>query len=268
MGSQRYQGLKGCWTCQIFQQTNRRGRNMIGRAEARSGQNGGAHRIRNGSRRFILALGTTSPPNSVLEIAPGYGRWTRFLLHGSKLYRGVDVSQNCVEFCKQRFESQPHARFFQNDGKDLSAVADHKYNLVFSFDSLVHLDMECIVAYIGQIVRLLAPKGVAFIHHSNFGMYTQGCVRNTHWRGTDVTALGVEQAVKGHGGHLLIQEILTWGEEYILNDCFSLFGKVDDWPDIATARITSKLFMEQEVGWAKRVISNYNILGTSNNGRF
>ena len=48
----------------------------------------------------------------------------------------VDVSQNCIDFCKQRFESQPHARFFQNDGKDLSA-ADHKYNLVFSFGSLV-----------------------------------------------------------------------------------------------------------------------------------
>jgi 2-polyprenyl-3-methyl-5-hydroxy-6-metoxy-1,4-benzoquinol methylase len=204
-------------------------------------------------------IGSYFPTKSILEIAPGYGRWTRFLVHGSELYRGVDLSQNCVEFCEQRFQSQTHAKFFKNDGRDLSAVGDNKYDLVFSFDSLVHVDMDVMVAYIGQIVGLLAPKGVAFLHHSNFGMY-QGPVHNTHWRGTNVTAMGIEQSVKDHGGQLLTQEILSWGEEYILNDCFSLFGRAEDYPNIRPAKIISKMFMEEEVGWAKRVVSKYNVL--------
>jgi hypothetical protein len=87
----------------------------------------------------------------------------------------------------------------------------------------------------------------------------QGPVHNTHWRGTNVTAMGIEQVVKDHGGQLLTQEILTWGEEYILNDCFSLFGRAEDYPNIWPAKIISKMFMEEEVGWAKRVISKYNV---------
>ena len=50
-------------------------------------------------------IGSYFPTKSILEIAPGYGRWTRFLVHGSELYRGVDLSQNCVEFCEQRMLS-------------------------------------------------------------------------------------------------------------------------------------------------------------------
>ena len=53
------------------------------------------------------------------------------------------------------------------------------------------------------------------------------------------------------------QEILTWGEDYILNDCFSLFGRNEGREGIKTKKIVSKNFMEKEVWWAKNIIHKY-----------
>ena len=198
------------------------------------------------------------PAGNVLEIAPGFGRWTRFLITGSKIYRGVDVSEKCVLACRKRFEETKHASFYINNGKDLSCVKDIKYNFVFSFDSLVHADIDVLRDYITQIINMLEPKGVAFLHHSNLGMYAD-TITNKHCRSSNVSAKAVENIIKNSGGHLLTQEILTWGEHYVLNDCFSLFGKADDYHKVETRNLVSKVFMEQEVTWARDLISNYHV---------
>jgi len=204
-------------------------------------------------------IGCFFPAESVLEIAPGFGRWSRFLIQGSSVFRGVDISEKCIEACKTRFADATHANFFVNNGKSLSVVSDRQYNFIFSFDSLVHVEMDVLQEYIGQIIGLLAPGGVAFLHHSNLGMYADGAIRNQHARATSVTAESVEKAIVEKGGHLLTQERLTWGESYILNDCFSLFARSGDYPNMTTRKIVSKMYMEQEVAWSKNVISNYHL---------
>ncbi len=199
------------------------------------------------------------PAKAILEIAPGFGRWTRFLIQGSNIYRGIDISEKCIDACKARFQTAKHAKFVVNDGKSLSSVSDIHYNFIFSFDSLVHVEMDVLEEYIGQIIGLLAANGVAFLHHSNIGMYADGAVHNQHARATNVTANAVEKAIIEKGGHLITQEIITWGENYVLNDCFSLFARSSDYSNIKTRKFASKMFMEQEVAWAKNVISNYHL---------
>ncbi len=72
------------------------------------------------------------PVRNILEIAPGYGRFSRYLLkycYGS--YKGVDLSAECVEFCKQRFSSIEGVDFHVNDGLSLDRVEDGSFDFVF-----------------------------------------------------------------------------------------------------------------------------------------
>ena len=141
------------------------------------------------------------PAARILEIAPGFGRWTRYLLNYCDEYTGIDLSADCVEACKQRFAKEEKAVFFQNDGLSLD-FASGQYNLVFSFDSLVHADTEVFDSYLPTILRLLKPDGVAFIHHSN--LMDSGETKNSHNRSENVTAKYIRSLVENNNGYVLI----------------------------------------------------------------
>jgi SAM-dependent methyltransferase len=158
------------------------------------------------------------PASRVLEIAPGFGRWTPFLLAGCDELVGIDLSEACVDACKQRFASAANARFLKNDGISLDA-AEGRFDFVFSFDSLVHAEIDVFENYIPQIVSKLTPGGVAFIHHSNFS--GSGATENRHSRATSVTGLAVAQLVDQAGGRVLSQELINWGSKELI-DCLTL----------------------------------------------
>src|SRR3954468_8324542 len=107
------------------------------------------------------------PARRVLEIAPGFGRWSSFLISTCESYVGVDLAEPAVEACRERFADATHASFFVNDGRSLDAVDDGSIDLAFSYDSLVHVEQDVIGAYLVELARKLAPDGVAFLHHSN-----------------------------------------------------------------------------------------------------
>src|SRR5262245_2252109 len=43
------------------------------------------------------------PAGTILEIAPGYGRWTHYLKDYCDELIGVDLSRRCVRACQRRF---------------------------------------------------------------------------------------------------------------------------------------------------------------------
>jgi 2-polyprenyl-3-methyl-5-hydroxy-6-metoxy-1,4-benzoquinol methylase len=45
------------------------------------------------------------PAPTVLEIAPGLGRWTKFLKAQCQSMTAVDLSERCIEHCKRRYAS-------------------------------------------------------------------------------------------------------------------------------------------------------------------
>src|SRR5258708_2803897 len=163
------------------------------------------------------------PAERILEIAPGFGRWTKFLIPNSSRYIGVDLSQACVDACRRIFFNVRHATFVKNDGTSLPGIKNSSCDLVFSFDSLVHADLEILQAYIPEIIRVLAPSGVAFIHHSNLLAFN-GSLGQPHGRSLTVSADNVARAVELAGGSVLIQEIINWGSEH-MHDCLTLFGR-------------------------------------------
>ena len=116
------------------------------------------------------------PASTILEIAPGFGRWTQFLKGFCQQLIAVDVSPACIERCKERFASDPHVHCYVNDGKSLPMVEDASVDFAFSFDSLVHVEADVIAAYLDQLGKKLKPGGFAFLHHSNLRAY-----RNSIW---------------------------------------------------------------------------------------
>lgn len=162
------------------------------------------------------------PAEKILEIAPGYGRWTRYLLqYVSKGYAGIDLSAECIEHCKEIFSKAPNTAFYQNDGKDLSAIREEDFDFIFSFDSLVHAEIEIHELYIPQILQKLKPGGVAFIHHSNWASAEED-KPNTHCRAESVSAEAYARIVQENGGSVILQECLNWGTSALI-DAFTLF---------------------------------------------
>jgi ubiquinone/menaquinone biosynthesis C-methylase UbiE len=187
------------------------------------------------------------PVHAILEIAPGFGRWTNFLRGHCQKLVAVDLNTNCIERCRQRFGDDPSMSFYVNDGKSLPMVGDSSIDFVFSFDSLVHVEAVVIDAYLAEFARILTPGGAAFIHHSNFADYLAGpfatmlthlpvvrhlmwrtgafgVERNCHWRAESVSARIVRELCRQHNLYCVRQEIVNWGGD-VLNDCFSLISR-------------------------------------------
>lgn len=168
------------------------------------------------------------PVGNVVEIAPGHGRWTFFLRQYCETFVGVDLSPECVDACRRRFSDWPAASFHVNDGYSLSMVADGSADFVFSFDSLVHAEWDVVASYLRELSRVLAPDGVAFLHHSHMGVHTKNPidrltarVENRHWRSLSVSGSKVEQECLRLGLSCVSQERVNWGEGFI-SDCMSV----------------------------------------------
>ena len=111
------------------------------------------------------------PAASILELAPGFGRWTNYLRNYCTQLTIVDLADQCIEACKRRFADDSHITYHVNDGSSLAMVPDRSIDFVFSYDSLVHVESEVIQTYLAQLAKKLKSNGVGFIHHSNIGEY-------------------------------------------------------------------------------------------------
>ena len=182
------------------------------------------------------------PTRTILEIAPGYGRWTKFLIPNCKRYIGVDLSQECVDSCRRIFSNVRRATFIKNDGLSLYGIKDRSCDFVFSFDSLVHADAEIIESYIPEILRILSRTGAAFIHHSSMlGIPCSPEQQKEHYRSLTVSADSVARGVAAAGGGVMIQEIVNWSSGW---DCLTLFRRT---PNSNPVRIHNPRFSDEAV---------------------
>src|SRR5260370_40036211 len=74
------------------------------------------------------------PAGTILEIGPGYGRWTQYLKGQCKHVLAVDLLEGCIRSCQARFALTPNVFFYVNNGKSLSMISDSSVDFVFSFD--------------------------------------------------------------------------------------------------------------------------------------
>lgn len=184
------------------------------------------------------------PAASILEIAPGYGRWTQYLKDLCQHLTIVDLSDNAIAHCRERFADSANIAYHVNDGSSLAMVADSSIDFVFSFDSLVHVEADVMRAYVLQIAGKLSRDGVAFLHHSNLGEHTRyfrtldkvpprghpllrkmGVEYRTHWRASSMTAELLRGFAEEAGLVCIGQELMGWGGGKRLIDAISVLTR-------------------------------------------
>jgi ubiquinone/menaquinone biosynthesis C-methylase UbiE len=103
----------------------------------------------------------------VLEIGPGAGRWSQALLERAERLILVDVGEQPLQLCKERFHGLGNLEFVVSSGSDIPGVADASVDAVWSFDVFVHVAPVDQASYLAEIARVLAPGGVAVVHHAD-----------------------------------------------------------------------------------------------------
>ncbi|MDD5195968.1 MAG: class I SAM-dependent methyltransferase [Candidatus Omnitrophica bacterium] len=188
------------------------------------------------------------PAHTILEIAPGFGRWTEFLKDYCTNLIVLDISEKCIKACRKRFNGCSHITYFVNDGKSLEMIPDNTIDFTFSFDSLVHAEDTTISAYISGLAKKLKQNGVAFIHHSNLGEYSNClktqrmisripkllsilirlgiiCDVRDQWRAPSMTAKKMQLYTNKNSLQCISQELITWRTRRALIDCISTIVK-------------------------------------------
>ncbi|MGB1249841.1 MAG: class I SAM-dependent methyltransferase [Candidatus Promineifilaceae bacterium] len=129
--------------------------------------------------RYIVPY--VKPDQTALEIGPGGGRWTRYLLNFKQLY-AVDYHEELLTQLKKVFD-RPNIAFVKNDGTDFPGIPEQSIDYLFSFGVFVHLDLALIEAYLANMKPLLKPTANVVIQYSDMtkimGQINTGFSKNT-----------------------------------------------------------------------------------------
>jgi 2-polyprenyl-3-methyl-5-hydroxy-6-metoxy-1,4-benzoquinol methylase len=174
-------------------------------------------------------IAAVTPAAHILEIAPGFGRCTQYLLGLCRRLTVVDLTEKCINTCRARFAEHSHIEYMVNDGRSLAFLDDASVDFVFSWDSLVHADADVCRAYVTQLGQKMAPGGYGFVHHSNMAAYRDPLSgeiarQSAHWRDGSMSAELFRAMCADAGLQVLSQEILAW-EEGLNSDALSWFHR-------------------------------------------
>lgn len=100
-----------------------------------------------------------------LEIGPGAGRWTQFLIDFKTLYL-LDVNDCFFDLLKQKYPNES-VICLRTNGNDLPFIRDASVDFLFSFGTFVHIDPVDIELYLKNIKAKLTPTGVGVIHYAD-----------------------------------------------------------------------------------------------------
>ena len=127
--------------------------------------------------------------SNILEIGPGAGRWTEFLIKLAGTLVIADISEKCLDICRERFHSVENIKY-KLIQRNLEFLEDNSVDYIWSYDVFVHINPTDIEKYIKEFARILVGGGHVIIHHagdySNLDQMKQG------WR----TFMGKEKFAK------------------------------------------------------------------------
>ncbi|MBY0563502.1 MAG: class I SAM-dependent methyltransferase [Hyphomonadaceae bacterium] len=102
----------------------------------------------------------------LLEIGPGGGRWTRYLIDNCKTLYAVDYHRELLDVLHENF-NHPHIVDIVNSGCDFPGVPAKEVDFLFTFGVFVHLDLDIIEQYLENMRAILKPDARVFIQYSD-----------------------------------------------------------------------------------------------------
>ena len=106
-----------------------------------------------------------TPDSTVVEIGPGGGRWTRYMLPARKVY-AVDYHEELLKELRKNFKNE-NICLVKNNGDDFPGIQKASIDFIFSFGTFVHLDLEIIDGYLKNMKPLLKNDANVVIQYSD-----------------------------------------------------------------------------------------------------
>lgn len=161
----------------------------------------------------------------VVEIACGWGRHVPHYIDSAGDATLVDILEENMIICKERFKDKKNIFYYKNNGFNLEKLQSEAYTSVFSYDSMVHFELFDVYEYLKDIYRVLVVGGKALLHHSNYSKdYKANFACSPHARcfmDKQVFAYMANRV----GFKVIRQQVIDWyGEEAI--DCITMLEKV------------------------------------------
>jgi SAM-dependent methyltransferase len=108
----------------------------------------------------VDALGVDLSRKRALDFGCGVGRLSQALVEHFEEVRGVDIAPSMIARAEEYNRYGPRCRYHLNDTGDLSLFSDDTFDLVYSNITLQHIPPPFAAAYIDELVRVLAPRGL------------------------------------------------------------------------------------------------------------
>lgn len=162
--------------------------------------------------------------HNVIELACGRGRHVPYYIDFADKVTLVDILEENMIFCRERFKDIAKIDYYKNNGFNLEKLASNHYTSLFTYDSMVHFEMMDVYEYLKDIYRVLVNGGRALFHHSNYtANYKADFAHAPHARcfmNKDIFAYLACRA----GFEILEQTVIDWENEKAL-DCITLLEK-------------------------------------------
>lgn len=103
--------------------------------------------------------------STILEIGAGGGRFVARVAPHCKSLVAYDIEPEMIRLCEERCREFPNVTCVLGDkGKVQLPFPADEFDLVYSFDTFVHLDHRTLFRYLNEIARVLKSGGLLTLH--------------------------------------------------------------------------------------------------------
>ncbi len=106
--------------------------------------------------------------SNVIELACGRGRHVPYYIGKAGKITLVDILEENIEICRERFKDYDKLEYYKNNGYNLEKLSADSYTSLFTYDSMVHFELMDVYEYLKDIYRVIQGGGYALFHHSNY----------------------------------------------------------------------------------------------------
>jgi SAM-dependent methyltransferase len=167
---------------------------------------------------------------TLVELACGHGRHTAHIFNTPELRDRIDriyvidINDENVQFCKDRFSNNTLVHPFINNGFDFQPLESGSVTAIFCYDAMVHFEYDSVQSYIEDAYRILTAGGLALLHHSNYDK-SPGTINVSNPHGRNFMSKNLFAHIAIRAGFKICEQFIIHWDDFRNLDCISLIEK-------------------------------------------
>jgi len=161
---------------------------------------------------------------AVLEIACGFGRHSQRIAKSCGRLWLLDTSIDALEEARRRFQGYPNVEVLPPGQGNNIGLENDSCTAVFSYDAMVHFEMNDVFSYLREAFRVLKVGGRLLLHHSAYELAPGNTFdQNPGWRNF-MNLQTFKHVALQSGFRIISVETLDWNAPK--SDALTLLEKV------------------------------------------